>query len=30
MLAWITIGVCIGFLGGMIVGYVSFSPKFEK
>ena len=30
MLTWVVIGVCIGFFGGMMVGYVAFSPKFER
>jgi hypothetical protein len=30
MIVWIVIGVCVGFFGGMVVGYLAFDPRFDK
>lgn len=30
MLAWIVIGLCIGFFGGMVVGYVALVQSSEN
>ena len=30
MLAWLLSGVVLGFIGGWCIGYVMYSPKFDR